>query len=155
MKNNILEIRFKNCIKIIRKGLKNRLLFYRIKLFAMENRTERAIQKAILICFKPYLKPDEAMLYCNLKRVQFLTRCREFGIQKNSSGYYSRDHLDKMLSGNYISLTQKLDDLLKGSQNPGSAWISAPGFLYFSKMIFDSNFFKTVHSLWTTSVNHL
>ena len=72
--------------------------------------------KAVSLCFKPYLKPEEAMLYCDLKRYQFLQRCLEFGIQKNSSGYYSREELNKMLSGKYISINHRLDDLLKDGE---------------------------------------
>ncbi len=38
--------------------------------------------KAVALCFKPWLKPDEAMIYCNLNRTQLLSRCRLFGIKK-------------------------------------------------------------------------
>lgn len=68
--------------------------------------------KAVALCFKPWLKPDEAMIYCNLNRTQFLKRCAGFGIQKNNSGYYQREQLDKMLSGDYITVTERWDDLL-------------------------------------------
>jgi len=77
---------------------------------------ENFFLKAVCLCFKPYLKSEEAMLYCNLHRSQFLKRCEEFGIQKNSSGYYSREELNKMLSGKYVSINQKLDDLLKDDE---------------------------------------
>lgn len=80
------------------------------------NHYETFFLKAVSICFKPWLKPDEAMLYCNLKRSQFLKRCEDFGIQKNSSGYYSREELNKMLSGKYVSINQKLDDLLNENE---------------------------------------
>jgi len=54
---------------------------------------------AIALCFKPFLKPEEALIYCNLGRTQFAKKCDEFGVHKNNSGYYKREELDKMLSG--------------------------------------------------------
>jgi|GEM_PF-469122 len=72
-----------------------------------------AFMKAVALCFKSWLKPEEAMIYCNLNRTQFLSKCRLFGINKNNSGYFRRDELDKMLSGEYISLSQRWDELLK------------------------------------------
>jgi hypothetical protein len=29
---------------------------------------DKAVMKAVAICYKPYLKPEEAMIYCNLGR---------------------------------------------------------------------------------------
>ena len=55
--------------------------------------------KAIALCFKPFLKPEEAMVYCNLERTQFLKRCDAFRIYKNNSGYFRRADLDLMMSG--------------------------------------------------------
>lgn len=65
----------------------------------MIRRNELAIMKAIAICHKPYLKPEEALIYCNLGRTQFAKRCDEFGVYKNSSGYFKREELDLMMSG--------------------------------------------------------
>lgn len=59
--------------------------------------------KAIAICFKPYLKPEEALIYCNLGRTQFAKKCTEFRVYKNNSGYYSREELNKMLAGEICS----------------------------------------------------
>ena len=53
----------------------------------------------ILGRFKPYLKPEEALIYCNLGRTQFAKKCEEFGLYKNNSGYFKREDLDKMLAG--------------------------------------------------------
>ena len=61
--------------------------------------TDRIIMKAIALCYKPYLKPEEAMIYCNLERTQLAKRTNEFGIYKNKRGYYARIDLDKMMSG--------------------------------------------------------
>jgi hypothetical protein len=55
--------------------------------------------EAVVLCYKPYLKPEEAMIYCNLQRTQLAKRSGEFGIYKNNSGYYARIDLDKMMSG--------------------------------------------------------
>jgi hypothetical protein len=102
--------------------------------------------KAVTLCFKTWLKPDEAMIYCNLNRTQFLSKCRLFGISKNNSGYFSREDLDKMLCGEYISLSQRWDDLLKKGRDGTSsrnneaekfrAWHS-----FFFLMIFSLKFF--------------
>lgn len=76
--------------------------------------------KAVSLCFKSWLKPDEAMIYCNLNRTQFLNKCRLFGIRKNNSGYYRREELDKMLCGEYISISQRWEDLLKPGKDSTS-----------------------------------
>ena len=60
---------------------------------------EQAVMKAIAICYKPYLKPEEAMIYCNLGRTQLTKKCGEYGIFKNNNGYYKKDDLDLILSG--------------------------------------------------------
>lgn len=60
---------------------------------------EKLAMKAISMCFRPYLKPEEAYIYTNLERTRFQTRCEEFGIYKNAAGYYKRDDLDDMMSG--------------------------------------------------------
>ena len=65
--------------------------------------------KAISICFKPYLKPEEAMIYCNLGRTQLAKKCEEYCISKNANGYYKREDLDHILSG----APSKLNDLAK------------------------------------------
>ncbi len=60
---------------------------------------EKMVMKAVALCFKPFLKPEEALIYCNLGRTQFAKNCEEFGIYKNDSGYYKREDLLRMLSG--------------------------------------------------------
>ena len=72
----------------------------------MIKRDELITMKAIAICFKPYLKPEEALIYCNLGRTQFAKNCEEHGIFKNSSGYYKREEIDKMLSGEAALITE-------------------------------------------------
>lgn len=64
--------------------------------------------KAIALCFKSYLKPEEAMIYCNLERSQFARKCEEFGINKNKSGYYKREDLDEYLGGTLAPLTSAI-----------------------------------------------
>lgn len=68
---------------------------------------ERAVMKAVAICFKPYLKPEEAMIYCNLGRTQLNKKLDEYGIYKNVNGYYKKEELDKMLSGVASVLEEK------------------------------------------------
>ena len=65
----------------------------------MVKRDERAIIKAIAICYKPFLKPEEAMIYCNLGRTQLAKKCEDYGVYKNASGYFKKEDLDRMLSG--------------------------------------------------------
>jgi len=65
----------------------------------MIKRDDLIAMRTIAICFKPFLKPEEALIYCNLGRTQFAKKCDEFKIYKNNSGYYKREELDRMLSG--------------------------------------------------------
>jgi hypothetical protein len=60
---------------------------------------ESITMRAIALCFKPYLKPEEAVIYCNLGRTQLAKKCEEFSIYKTNSGYYKRDDLDRMMAG--------------------------------------------------------
>jgi len=60
---------------------------------------ELIAMKAIAICFKPFLKPEEALIYCNLGRTQFAKKCEEFRVYKNISGYFLKEELDRMLAG--------------------------------------------------------
>ena len=55
--------------------------------------------RAISICFKPFLKPEEALIYCNLGHTQFAKKCTENGVYKNENGYYKREDLNKMMDG--------------------------------------------------------
>ena len=65
----------------------------------MMRKYDIAVMKAVAICHKPYLKPEEAMIYCNLGRTQLAKKCDEFRVYKNNSGYFKREELDKMMSG--------------------------------------------------------
>jgi hypothetical protein len=62
-------------------------------------RDDIAVMKAVALCYKPYLKPEEAMIYCNLEHTQLAKKLQEHGIYKNASGYYKREDLDSMMSG--------------------------------------------------------
>jgi hypothetical protein len=73
--------------------------------------------KAIAICFKPYLKPEEALIYCNLGRTQFAKKCAEFRIYKNSNGYFNREELNKMMAGDDSSSIQAMRNKINNS-NP-------------------------------------
>lgn len=70
----------------------------------MAKSDEKLVMKAIAICFKPYLKPEEAQIYCNLERTQLAKRCEENLIFKNESGYYKREDLDRMMSGETLQM---------------------------------------------------
>lgn len=56
----------------------------------MMKRDEITVMKAVALCYKPYLKPEEALIYCNLGRTQFAKKTEAFGIFKNNSGYFKR-----------------------------------------------------------------
>ncbi len=60
---------------------------------------ELIVMRAIAICFKPFLKPEEALIYCNLGRTQFAKKCEEFKVYKNENGYFTKEDLDRMLAG--------------------------------------------------------
>ena len=77
----------------------------------MIKRDELITMKAIAICFKLYLKPEEALIYCNLGRTQFAKKCEEHGVLKNSSGYYKREEIDGMLSGEPLNYAEKAKKL--------------------------------------------
>jgi hypothetical protein len=81
-------------------------------------REDLLAMKAIAICFKPYLKPEEAMIYCNLKHTALAERLDAFGVYKNASGYFKRSDLDLMMSGSVARLpfpnqTKRGSDLAK------------------------------------------
>lgn len=79
----------------------------------MIKRDELIAMRAIALCFKPFLKPEEATIYCNLGRTQFAKRCEEYGIFKNNAGYYKREGLNKMLSGE-VSALEKTAKKIRG-----------------------------------------
>lgn len=64
----------------------------------MIKKEELITMRAIAICFKPFLKPEEALIYCNLGRTQFAKKCDEFRVYKNNNGYFKKQDLDRMLS---------------------------------------------------------
>lgn len=73
----------------------------------MINQEENTVMRAIVLCFKPFLKPEEALIYCNLGRTQFAKNCEEHLVFKNGAGYFKRDDLDKMMSGEQASVLNK------------------------------------------------
>jgi hypothetical protein len=75
----------------------------------MIKREELIAMRAIALCFKPFLKPEEACIYTNLGRTQLAKKCEEYGVYKNNNGYYKKEDIDKMLSGelSVIRLTKK------------------------------------------------
>jgi hypothetical protein len=77
----------------------------------MIKRDELITMRAIAICFKPFLKPEEALIYCNLGRTQFAKKCDEFGLYKNNSGYFAKVDLDKMLAGEPSLIAQAASKL--------------------------------------------
>lgn len=71
-------------------------------------RSEFDALSAIALCYKPYLKPEEAMIYCHLGHTQLAKRLQAFGIYKSASGYYSRQELDLMMTGEISHLNEAL-----------------------------------------------
>ena len=72
----------------------------------MIRRDDVITMKAIAICFKPFLKPEEALIYCDLGRTQFAKKCDEFGVFKNNNGYFKKEEIDKMLSSEVVPITR-------------------------------------------------
>lgn len=81
----------------------------------MMKQEEISILKAIALCYKPYLKPEEAMIYCNLGHTQLAKRLGEFGIYKNACGYYKREDLDLMMSGGPSKIQEGVKKIRLGS----------------------------------------
>lgn len=77
---------------------------------------ELLVMRAIALCFKPYLKPEEALIYCNLAQTQFAKNCETFGVYKNNSGYYKKEDLDRMLSGEASPFIEAATKLKVGKQ---------------------------------------
>lgn len=65
----------------------------------MVKREEVIVMRAIALCFKPYLKPEEALIYCNLGRTQFAKKCEAYVVCKSNSGYFKKEELDRMMAG--------------------------------------------------------
>ena len=65
----------------------------------MVREEEIIAMRAIALCFKRFLKPEEASILCNLGRTQMAKKFEEFGIYKSETGYYSRDEIEDMQSG--------------------------------------------------------
>lgn len=61
--------------------------------------------RAIALCFKKYLKPEEAYIYTNLGHTQFSKKVEMANITKTPNGYYRREELDQMLEGNVVNST--------------------------------------------------
>jgi hypothetical protein len=66
-------------------------------------RDDLAVMKAVAICYKPFLKPEEAQIYCNLGHTQLIKRMEEAGYYKTARGYWRREDLDRMMEGNRLN----------------------------------------------------
>lgn len=75
---------------------------------------ETILMRAIALCFKPFLKPEEALIYCNLGRTQFSKRCQEMGINKNAGGYFKREDLDLLCAGGAAKYRELAVSLVPG-----------------------------------------
>jgi hypothetical protein len=75
----------------------------------MMRKSEIVVMKAMAICHKPFLKPEEAMIYCNLGRTQLTKKCEAYRIYKNNSGYFKRNELDLMMDGDASRLFRNIE----------------------------------------------
>jgi len=64
----------------------------------MIKKNDQIIIRSIMICFRPYLKPQEASLYCGLGKTQFAKKCSDYNVLKTATGYYKKEDLDMMMS---------------------------------------------------------
>ena len=78
----------------------------------MVKKYEKIVMKAVALCYKPFLKPEEALIYCNLGRTQLSKKCEEYGVYKNNAGYFKREDLDRILSGDPLPVAEN-DDQIK------------------------------------------
>jgi hypothetical protein len=60
----------------------------------MIKKDEVIVMRAIALCFKPFLKPEEGYIYTNLGNTQFAKKCDQFGVYKNNNGYYKKEDLE-------------------------------------------------------------
>jgi hypothetical protein len=60
---------------------------------------EKLKMKAIAICFKPFLKPEEACIYLNIGSTQLRKLCDNMQVFKTDGGYYRKEDLDKVAQG--------------------------------------------------------
>lgn len=77
----------------------------------MMRNNDKAVMKAVAVCYKPYLKLQEAMICCSLGRSQLSNKCEEHGIFKNNNGYYKMEDLYLILSvapGKYEEVVKKI-----------------------------------------------
>ena len=74
------------------------------------------VMRAIALCFKPYLKPEECLVYCNLGRTQFAKKCDEYEVSKTEAGYYRKEDLDRMMAGK-VKETPQMAELRKKMNN--------------------------------------
>jgi len=72
-----------------------------------------APMKAVALCLKSHLKPEEAMIYTNLGRTRLAMKCEEYGIYKNANGYYARADLDLILAGAPPKINEAVERLNK------------------------------------------
>lgn len=77
----------------------------------MVKKYELIVLRAVALCYKPFLKPEEAMIYCNLGRTQLSKKCDQYGIYKNNAGYFKRVDLDRMLSGTPSVIEEKSNQI--------------------------------------------
>jgi hypothetical protein len=77
----------------------------------MVKKDERIVMKAIALCYKPFLKPEEALIYCNLGRTQLSKKCDESSVYKNNAGYFKREDLDRMMSGEPLPVTNNINQI--------------------------------------------
>lgn len=61
----------------------------------MIKRDELIAMRAIALCFKPFLKPEEALIYCNLGRTQFAKKCEHLESIKILQGIIKRKKLTR------------------------------------------------------------
>ncbi|WP_211329998.1 hypothetical protein [Deminuibacter soli] len=71
----------------------------------MITQEEKIVMRAVALCHKPLLKPEEALIYTNLERTQLAKRCEEAHVYKNAAGYYEREQLDAMMRGQTLPLS--------------------------------------------------
>ena len=77
----------------------------------MIKKNDLVMMRAVALCYKPFLKPEEALIYTNLARTQFAKKCGEYGVYKTDSGYYKKEELDRMMAGERSSNTQAAKNL--------------------------------------------
>lgn len=79
---------------------------------------DKVVMRAIALCYKPLLKPEEAEIYLNVGPTELSRKMEEKGIAKTKDGYYKKEDLDFIAGLHEVTrLKDKINNHMKRIQN--------------------------------------